>query len=165
RLFEIVSLEKPAKTYVKKIAFSTLAELAKTAPRQKRVEFLAKKVKELGLAGRARSQLRKHIEERLAYVEASKSQPLVQLQKPRLSGSDKELVRKLIGAIERESDAERLQSEIFAIAKSGGMKLPEFFKMVYRILFNADRGPRLGQYVADAGKSEVIAKLRAAVEN
>jgi len=165
RLFEIVSLKKPAKAYAKKVAFSTLAELAKTAPQQKRVEFLVKKVKELGLAGRITPQLKKHIEERLAFVEASEAQPTVQLQKPRLSDSDKELVTKLIGAIERESDAEKLQSEIFAIAKSSGMKLSEFFKMVYRILFNADRGPRLGQYVVDAGKKEIIAKLKAAVEN
>jgi lysyl-tRNA synthetase class 1 len=129
------------------------------------LEFLVKKVKELGLAGRITPQLKKHIEERLAFVEAGETPPAVQLQKPRLSDSDKELVTKLIGAIERESDADRLQAAIFSIAKSSGTRLPEFFKMVYRILFNADRGPRLGQYVVDAGKKEVIAKLKAAVEN
>lgn len=165
RLFEIVSLKKPTKAYAQKVAFSTLAELAKTAPQQKRVEFVVKKVKELGLAKTITPQTRKRIEERLTFAEAGESQPAMPPQKPRLSDSEKETVRKLIAAIERESDAEKLQTEIFAIAKSSGMRLPEFFKMVYRVLFGSDRGPRLGQYVIDSGKKEVIAKLKAAVEN
>jgi len=165
RLFEIVSLKKPAKAYAKKIAFSTLAELAKTAPQQKRAEFLVKKVKELGLADKVTPQLKKHIEDRLAFVEAGETPPAVQPRKQRLSDSEKELVTKLIGAIERESDAEKLQSAIFGIAKSSGMVLPEFFKIVYRILFNSDRGPRLGQYILDAGKTEVIKKFEDAIRS
>ncbi|MFH1623478.1 MAG: lysine--tRNA ligase [Candidatus Aenigmatarchaeota archaeon] len=165
RLFEIASLKKPAKAYVPKVAFSTLAELAKTAPRQKRVEFLLKKVKELGLVREVTPQLRKHIAERLAFVDAAAPAQTVQPQKQRLSDSDKDIVRKLIAAIERESDAEKLQSEIFDIARSSGMKLPDFFRIVYRVLFGTDRGPRLGQYIVDAGRKEIIGKMKAALEN
>jgi len=166
RLFEIVSLRKPAKTYVPKVAFSTLSELARTAPEKERVDFIMKKVKELDLVEKATPQLKKSIEERLAFVSAAteEEKPATHVMR-RLSDSEKDVVCKLVAVIEREGDAEKLQSEIFAIAKSSGMKLPDFFKTVYQILFNADRGPRLGQYIADAGKKEILAKLKAAVEN
>jgi lysyl-tRNA synthetase class 1 len=166
RLFEIVSLQKPAKTYVPKISFGTLSELARTAPEKGRVDFIMKKVEELGLAKKATPQLKKSITERLVFIAAAaeESKPAA-TEARRLSDSEKDVVRKLIAVIEHEADAEKLQTEIFAIAKSSGMKLPDFFKTVYQILFNADRGPRLGQYIADAGKKEILSKLKDAVGN
>ena len=165
RLFEIVSLKKPAKAYAPKVAFGTIAELAKTAPQKKRAEFVMKKVEELGLAKSITPQLKKNIEERTAFASAAAAGKPAAASKQRLSDSEKEIVRKLISAIERESDAENLQSEIFTIAKSSGMRLPEFFKMIYQILFGADRGPRLGQYIVDAGRKEIVGRMKAALEN
>ena len=44
-----------------------------------------------------------------------------------------------------------IQSEIFSIAKRKGLQPKEFFKLLYEILINAEKGPRLGNYIADMG--------------
>lgn len=52
-----------------------------------------------------------------------------------------------------------MQKEIFEIAKRHGTKPIEFFKSIYMILLNSERGPRLGPYIVDRGVAEVIEKL------
>jgi lysyl-tRNA synthetase class 1 len=44
-----------------------------------------------------------------------------------------------------------IQSKIFSIAKNKGLEPKGFFKVLYKILINAERGPRLGNYIADMG--------------
>jgi lysyl-tRNA synthetase class 1 len=44
-----------------------------------------------------------------------------------------------------------IQSEIFSIAKRKGLQPKGFFKLLYEILVNAEKGPRLGNYIADMG--------------
>jgi len=66
----------------------------------------------------------------------------------------------LIETIEKESDGEKLQYKIFGIAKTSGMKPVEFFKLIYKIILNSERGPRLGPYILERGKKEVIDKLK-----
>jgi len=44
-----------------------------------------------------------------------------------------------------------IQSEIFSIAQKLGLQPKVFFKLLYKILINAEKGPRLGNYVSDMG--------------
>jgi lysyl-tRNA synthetase class 1 len=44
-----------------------------------------------------------------------------------------------------------IQSEIFSIAKRKGLQPKGFFKLLYEILINAEKGPRLGNYIVDMG--------------
>ncbi|HET6640129.1 MAG TPA: hypothetical protein VFG77_00825, partial [Nitrososphaeraceae archaeon] len=44
-----------------------------------------------------------------------------------------------------------IQSEIFSIAQKKGLQPKGFFKMLYKILINAEKGPRLGNYIVDMG--------------
>jgi lysyl-tRNA synthetase class 1 len=44
-----------------------------------------------------------------------------------------------------------LQSIVFDTARSNGIEPKEFFVLLYRMLINADRGPRIGNYVLDLG--------------
>jgi lysyl-tRNA synthetase, class I len=44
-----------------------------------------------------------------------------------------------------------IQSEIFSIAQKLGLQPKVFFKLLYKILINAEKGPRLGNYVSDKG--------------
>jgi lysyl-tRNA synthetase class 1 len=46
------------------------------------------------------------------------------------------------------------------IAKKHGLQPPEFFKIIYKILLNSETGPRLGPYILEVGKGEVIEKLK-----
>jgi lysyl-tRNA synthetase, class I len=44
-----------------------------------------------------------------------------------------------------------IQSEIFSIAQKKGLQPKGFFKVLYKILINAEKGPRLGNYIVDMG--------------
>jgi lysyl-tRNA synthetase class 1 len=44
-----------------------------------------------------------------------------------------------------------IQSEIFSIAQKNGLQPKGFFKVLYKILINAEKGPRLGNYIVDMG--------------
>jgi lysyl-tRNA synthetase, class I len=44
-----------------------------------------------------------------------------------------------------------IQTEIFSIAQKKGLQPKGFFKVLYRILINAEKGPRLGNYIVDMG--------------
>jgi lysyl-tRNA synthetase class 1 len=52
--------------------------------------------------------------------------------------------------------AQEIQSIIFHSAKSNNLQPKEVFRLFYRILINSERGPRLGNYIADLGLSNVI---------
>jgi lysyl-tRNA synthetase class 1 len=66
----------------------------------------------------------------------------------------------LIDVIGKETDGEKLQYKIFEIAKTSGIKPVEFFKLIYKIILNSERGPRLGPYIIERGRKEVIEKLK-----
>ena len=52
--------------------------------------------------------------------------------------------------------AQQIQSIIFHNAKSNNLQPKEVFRLFYQILINSERGPRLGNYIADLGISNVI---------
>jgi len=81
-------------------------------------------------------------------------------EKIQLSEKEKVVLAELIKAIDKEEDGEALQQKIFDVSEAGGMKTIELFRLVYQILFSSNRGPRLGPYIIDAGKAEIIKKLQ-----
>jgi lysyl-tRNA synthetase class 1 len=59
---------------------------------------------------------------------------------------------KLFIGSEQDSDSPKnLQSKVFDIARDNGMEPKEFFTLLYKIMINSDRGPRIGNYVLDLG--------------
>ena len=65
-----------------------------------------------------------------------------------------ELSQTLKTFIGREHDleaAKTLQTKLFEIARDNEMEPKEFFVLLYRILINSDRGPKIGSYVLDLG--------------
>jgi lysyl-tRNA synthetase class 1 len=59
--------------------------------------------------------------------------------------------RSFIGSEEDPETPKNLQSKVFEIARNNGLEPKEFFKLLYRILINANRGPKIGNYVIDLG--------------
>jgi lysyl-tRNA synthetase, class I len=51
----------------------------------------------------------------------------------------------------QEELSKAIQSEIFSIARKRGLQPKGFFNVLYRILINSDKGPRLGNYIVDMG--------------
>lgn len=61
--------------------------------------------------------------------------------------------------IDNETLAQEVQSIIFNYAKSNGHQPKEIFRIFYRVLINAEKGPRLGNYIIDLGVGNVIKTL------
>jgi lysyl-tRNA synthetase class 1 len=61
----------------------------------------------------------------------------------------------------QDADAlsQNIQTIIFTNAKENNIEPKDFFRLFYKILINADRGPRLGNYIVDLGIRNVIDKI------
>lgn len=155
----VVKIGRPSAIY---IPFDIMVEIVKILPEKNQVEFTLEKLKEFGRLKKVSSAIRKEIEKRLEFTKrwyGDFGREKVEL-KVELSENEKAVIEKLVKAIERENDGEKLQKEIFAIVEESEIKPSEFFKMVYRIILNSERGPRLGPYIIERGKDEIIKKLK-----
>ncbi len=54
---------------------------------------------------------------------------------------------------------QKVQTIIFQKSKENSIQPKDFFKLFYRILINAEKGPRLGNYIVDLGIKNVIHKI------
>jgi lysyl-tRNA synthetase class 1 len=122
------------------------------------------KLKELGHVKTITPELKTDVEKRLFYgknwfEKFGKKEEV----KAEVKDKEKDAIKNLIETIEIENDGEKLQYKIFEVAKASGMKPVEFFKLIYKIILNSERGPRLGPYIIERGKKEVIEKLKEAI--
>jgi lysyl-tRNA synthetase class 1 len=61
------------------------------------------------------------------------------------------ILQSFIGLEDQHDTPRMLQSKIFDIARSNGIEPKAFFTLIYRILLNTDKGPRIGNYAIDLG--------------
>ena len=164
RLFEIIQIKPIPKEYKPKVSCKTILEIAKVLPEKNQLEFAVKKLEEMGTVKKPDKEMMEEIEEKLEFAKnlLTRIEP-EKKAKPKLSDQEKNVISNLIEVIEKESDGEELQKEIFQLAKNGSVKPAQFFKLVYQILLGSDQGPRLGQYIIDVGKIEIIRKLKTAL--
>ncbi len=156
----VVKPEKAAFT----VPFNILTEIVKILPEKNQLDFTIDKLKEYGYLKKIDKTVKKSLEERLVLVKSwvndfEKSETM----KIEISEKEKDAIKKLIEEIKIESDGEKLQGEIFEIAKSNSIKPINFFKLIYKILLNSEKGPRLGPYIIEIGKEEVVKKLKEAL--
>ncbi|MFW9878497.1 MAG: lysine--tRNA ligase [Candidatus Thorarchaeota archaeon] len=76
-----------------------------------------------------------------------------------LSNKQKVAIKMLIERIENITDADSIQKAIFVTAKTNQIKPRDFFKVLYQILLNTNRGPKLGPYISTMGVENVIKSL------
>jgi len=157
RLFEFVHLLKTPGKNSLHVPYNTMIEIAKILPEKNQVEFTLEKLKEFGHVKIIDSSVRDEVERRLKFVK-NWNDDFLKTEKIeiKISDAEKESIKKLIEIIETENDGEKLQYKVFEIAKTSGVKPVEFFKLIYKIILNSERGPRLGPYIIDRGKKEII---------
>jgi len=74
-------------------------------------------------------------------------------------------LRSLIGA-EKDPDTSRnIQSRLYDISRSNKIEPKEFFNLLYRMLINSDRGPRIGNYAVDLGIERTCEILQRYITN
>lgn len=161
RLYEMLQIKSINKKYKPVAPFTFFIEIAKILPEKNQLKFILHRLKESGHLEESNEKIEKTIMHRLELAKSwYQKYGEEKTMKIEIEGKYKTLIEKLIEIIEREKDGEKIQTAVFEIAKSHNIKPIEFFKVIYRILLNSDRGPRLGNYILERGKSEVIKKLK-----
>ncbi len=158
RVYELSVVGKLPKT-PQRIPLEKLIEITKIAPEREKENFILKKMNELGY-----SIMLKELKHKLPYVE-NWIEDLEKTREKEIKLNEKErgMIKELIGVIEKESNPEKLQTSVFEVIKRHGLNVGKGFKLIYNIILNSDQGPRLGPYIIEIGKEEVIQKLKAAL--
>jgi lysyl-tRNA synthetase class 1 len=81
-----------------------------------------------------------------------------------LTSEEKNAMKELIGVLNVEDEAEKIQNAIFNTAKKHGVQPKSFFQTLYTILIGVPQGPRLGPYILAMGKQNVIDALERALK-
>jgi len=148
-------LLKPPKKPSTHIPYSLIVELAVAAPEDKRLEFVISRLRKYGY------EVDERAEEKIRLaVSYAADLGAVERKPVKLSERERRAVLELIRGIEAAESAEEVQSAIFQAARSNGLSPRSFFKTLYQIFLGRDRGPRLGPYIWDLGKSRAIEILR-----
>ncbi len=139
------------------VPYRLLAQLAAVAPESAVEGFVVKRLATYGMVGAVSPDLAMRIgwARKWAKREVAGSVDATARAIPELSTAAREAIREFAKSISKAGSPDDVQNAAFDAAKKNGLKPAEFFPAVYRILLDSDRGPRLGPYVIDAGKSEV----------
>jgi lysyl-tRNA synthetase class 1 len=140
-----------------------MVEISKILPEKNQLEFALKKLVEFKRIKQKSKAVEEEVGKRLEFAKRWYEdflKPKAEAVKIEVGEKEKKAIEELIKAIERENEGEKLQKEIFDIARNSGIEIQEFFKLIYKIILNSDRGPRLGPYIIESGKEEIIKKLK-----
>ena len=140
------------------IEFEKLVEIAKILPKEKQIDFAIKKLREWGIE--VPSNAKKELASQLEFAKRYYEKFCLTKAQIEIDEKTRNAIKSLIEAIEKAKSGEELQSKIFEIAKANEIQAQEFFKTLYKIILNEDRGPRLGPYIFEVGKESVIEKLK-----
>jgi lysyl-tRNA synthetase class 1 len=166
RLFEMIQVKPLSKIYQAKVPFNVLLEIVKILPEKKQFDFVLEKLKEWEHVKTLTPESIIEIKKRFEYVK-NWYEKFGKKEEIKLEISDMEVnaIRNLIDEIKKEDDGEKLQTKIFDIARNNNLKPAKFFKLIYQIILKSNRGPRLGPYIIEIGKEEVIRKLKEVVKD
>lgn len=161
RVYELSVIGGIPKKYFSQVPFSVMLEIAKILPEQNHLEFAIKKLTESGhIRGKLSADEKKQIEHRLNSAKQwLQNFVKSEVEKIKFNEEQKAAMKQLIEIIEQSKDGDELQRKIFEISTEK-MPAPEFFRTAYQILLKANKGPRLGPYIFERGKEEVIRKLK-----
>lgn len=162
RLFEYVHFLTPPKKFTIVVPYDVMIEIAKILPEKNQVEFTVEKLREFGYVKKAGKNIEKNVSILLEFAKNwVRDFETNEVTKISLSKEEKEAIEELVDIIKIEDDADTLQKRIFDITDEYNIKPASFFRTLYMILLNSERGPRLGSYILQVGKDEIIKKLSA----
>jgi lysyl-tRNA synthetase, class I len=77
-----------------------------------------------------------------------------------LTAEQKTFLKEIIGLIEKEEDADRLQQVLYEKAKEMKMDIKKAFSAIYLVFIGKEFGPRAGQFLSSYPKEKVIERLK-----
>ncbi|MDQ3840192.1 MAG: lysine--tRNA ligase [Thermoproteota archaeon] len=147
------------------IPFGLLVQYGLLFPVEERVEKVYQRLAKYNLAKertegviRRISLASKWIEDKMA-EEPRRSGVQLAPKESRAIAQLANALRSYVGLEDRPDIPKILQSKIFETARNNDILPKDFFRLLYRILLNKDRGPKLGNYIVDLGVERVYLTL------
>lgn len=162
-LYEYSWVLKPPKKPSVHVPYNLMIFLVKMAPKDGGEDFIAERLRNYGYLQKNQTLdegLKKRIQYALNWIG-----DFAEIKETAVSLTDEErqAITGLIKVLSGRVDAEKIQNSIFSIAKDSNLQPAEFFRILYTILVGAPQGPRLGPYILEMGKQNVIKALQNAV--
>ncbi|MBK5114577.1 MAG: lysine--tRNA ligase [Candidatus Heimdallarchaeota archaeon] len=151
-------LKQPEKKSIQ-VPYSLLVNLISVAPESAYEEFIETRLIEYGyLRDGAKYE---DVKERVQYA-ANWVKDFAQLENITIELDEKQKasLKSLIKEIKDLEEADDIQSTIFEIARQFKIEPRDFFKILYQILLNTDRGPKLGPYIQTIGTEHAIKTIK-----
>lgn len=140
------------------VPYNLLVNLITVAPDTAREEFIESRLKLYGYLDENTSL--DSITDRIRFTSNWVGDfKLLEDKKIELTKEQKAAVKMLIARIENATDADSIQMAVFESARANQIKPRDFFKLLYQILLNTTRGPKLGPYISTMGVNNVINTL------
>jgi lysyl-tRNA synthetase class 1 len=156
-LYEYVNLLSiPQKPRIH-VPYDLLVQLISISPALKRLDYISNKLISYGIVKENSIELSKKIELTNNWAKDFKTTKKIKVH---LTQKEANAIKELIKYLESNEDHENIQSEIFNNARRNEMEPKNLFRIIYQILIGTDRGPRLGRYIVDIGKANVIDILK-----
>lgn len=163
RIYELSAVDQPAKNIPLQWSFRHLTTILQIHQLDinKTIGFYEKEIKNKEDKQRlhtravcAKNWLEKHAPEDFKFTVQKKPPKL------KLAQKQKQAVQTLAQKLrERDWTDVELHNEFYIIAKNHQLQPQDFFKTVYQILINKERGPRLASFILQIGKQKVIELL------
>jgi lysyl-tRNA synthetase class 1 len=162
-LYKYCMLFEPPSKAGDHVPYNLLTFLAKMAPEGSEVDFVLEKLQSYGYG---KEGLSDELKRRMGYaLKWSKDFTDITERAVDLNEKEKVAVEELIQALQADSTEDEIQTAVFHIARSSGVKPGKFFKILYNILLGVPQGPRLGPYVLAMGRENVIEALKRATKS
>lgn len=84
----------------------------------------------------------------------------VPVEAKKLSPEQKKYLVKIVALIQKESDQEKLQTELYEMAKDTGLPVKDAFAAIYLSFIGKEHGPRAAQFLLQYPKDEVVKRLK-----
>lgn len=148
------------------IPYMLLAQLASVAVEGKEVEYVTNRLRAYSMikGSEISEQLRERIVKARLYalevLQSKAEREKVDARSISLNEQQRRAIEDLIQVIDSNDDAKVIQSSIFDTARKHGIEPKDFFKLLYMLLIGTDYGPRLGPYIIDVGRKNIIDMLK-----
>ena len=164
-LYEYVNHLRPPTHPDIHIPFDLLVQYGALFPLEERIEKVFQRLVKHDLAKEKTDGIIRRISLASNWIEDKmvETHPMPSIS---LGSNESQAVGQLVSALRSYSGQENypdlpeiVQSKIFEIARNNNILPKDFFKLLYKILLNKDKGPKLGNYAVDLGIERMCAIL------
>jgi lysyl-tRNA synthetase class 1 len=164
RLFEYVHFLKPPKAPGIHIPYAKMVEIARILPPKAKLGFAIQKLREWKYVDKLTPSLRREIRKRLGFARSwVEDFERPEVKEVRITEAEKVVLREFIKALRAAKTGDEVQTAVFEVARANNLSPSRLFKILYQLILGRSYGPRLGPYVMQVGKEEVIRKIEKAI--